>query len=489
VTAYPAWTPASRPGIVPLHPYGFGTILTRSFTALRHNPRVLLGFALVVQTVAYVILSAAVAAAAIASFSRLDTLREGTDDFNAVLAGSIALTAIVALVLGVAASGLSVLVQGVVVAEVAHAVVAEKPTLKVIWRRVRPVFWRLIGYAALTFAAVLVVLAVLAGIVVAISFALLPVGILVGILLALACIPLYLWLATKLFLVPSVIILEGTGIRAGIARSWRLTRGRFWSTLGVLVVISVAFSVVAQIISFPLSMGASFLSTLIAPTGSPEPGAIAGFIVVQLIGQAGILLVQCIALVVQSTSAVLVYVDARMRVEGLDQDLASYVDARDSGVDDLPDPYLVGIGRTVAPVQQWGVPGAPAGWGPPSAPPYGAAPTGQPYGAAPTGQPYGAAPTAPPYGAAPTGQPYGTPPAGQPYGAAPTAAAPYGAAPPPPPAPTLQAPMAPAPMPPADEHAGGSVPSADTTDGDAPHPAAPPSTTTWTAPGARADDA
>ena len=47
MTAYPAWTPASRAGIVPLHPYGFGTILGRSFVALRHNPRVLLGFALV----------------------------------------------------------------------------------------------------------------------------------------------------------------------------------------------------------------------------------------------------------------------------------------------------------------------------------------------------------------------------------------------------------------------------------------------------------
>ena len=122
------------------------------------------------------------------------------------------------------------------------------------------------------------------------------------------------------------------------------------------MVISVGFSVVAQIISIPLSLGTSLLSTVIAPTGSLEPGAIASFIGVQLIGQAGILLVQCIALVVQSTSAVLVYVDARMRVEGLDHDLASYVEARDAGVEDLPDPYLVGIGRTIAPVQPWGAP-------------------------------------------------------------------------------------------------------------------------------------
>ena len=60
MTAYPAWTPASRPGIVPLHPLSFGTILGRSFVALRQNPRVLLGFALVVQTVAYLLVLAAI---------------------------------------------------------------------------------------------------------------------------------------------------------------------------------------------------------------------------------------------------------------------------------------------------------------------------------------------------------------------------------------------------------------------------------------------
>ena len=47
MTSYPQWTPASRPGIIPLHPLTFGTILGRSFAALRHNPKVLLGFGLV----------------------------------------------------------------------------------------------------------------------------------------------------------------------------------------------------------------------------------------------------------------------------------------------------------------------------------------------------------------------------------------------------------------------------------------------------------
>ncbi|KQR21146.1 glycerophosphoryl diester phosphodiesterase membrane domain-containing protein [Microbacterium sp. Leaf151] len=395
MTAYPAWTPASRPGIVPLHPYGFGTILGRSFVALRHNPKVLLGFALITQAVAYIVLTAAVAAAAVASFTRLDTVAPGSDDFDAILAGSVVLTGATALVLGVATGALSVVVQGVVVAEVAHAVVAEKPSLKAVWARVKPVVWRLIGYSALTVLATVVAIGALAGIVALLVMSVLWLGILFGVLAVLGLVVVSLWLAAKLYLVPSAIILERAPVFRAIGRSWRLTRGRFWSTLGVFIVISVAFSIVAQIISIPFSLVGSLLPVIIAPTGESDTGAVVGLIVVQVIGQFGILLVQCIALVVQSTSAALVYVNARMRLEALDHDLQTYVEARDAGATELDDPYLVGVGRLVArpaPMpygavggqQEYIAPGGPAGYG--GQPGY-AAPGGQPGYGGPVGQP------------------------------------------------------------------------------------------------------
>ncbi|MGN7186567.1 glycerophosphoryl diester phosphodiesterase membrane domain-containing protein [Microbacterium enclense] len=450
MTAYPAWTPASRPGIVPLHPYGFGTILGRSFVALRHNPKVLLGFALIAQTAAYLILTAAVAGAAVASFTRLDTVAPGSDDYDAILAGSIVLTAATALVLGVATGALSVIVQGVVVAEVAHAVVSEKPTLKAVWGRVKPVVWRLIGYSALTLLATVVALGVLAGIVALLVMSVLWLGILVGILAVLGLIVVALWLAAKLFLVPSVIILERSPVFRAIGRSWRLTRGRFWSTLGVVVVISVAFSIIAQIISIPFSLIGSLVPAILAPTGETESGALIGVIGVQIIGQFGILLVQCIALVVQSTSAVLVYVDARMRVEALDHDLQTYVEARDAGATDLDDPYLVGVGRVVARPAPFGAQeqsgyGGVSGYGAPAAYPVYAAPAGSPGYGAPAGTPGYGAPAGTPGYAAPAGTP--------------GYAAPAGDAPPPPPVPAPTAPPT-------------------------PHPRSP---TTWAAPGSNGD--
>lgn len=435
MNAYPAWTPASRPGIVPLHPYGFGTILGRSFVALRHNPKVLLGFALVVQALASIVLTAAIAGVAIASFSRLDTVPAGSDDFDAILTGSIVITAATTLVLGLASGALSVVVQGVVVAEVAHAIVAEKPTLRATWARVKPVFWKLIGYSALVLTATVLAVGLLAGIVALLAIAVVWVGILVGILALIALIPLYLWLTPKLFLVPSVIILERAPVFRAIGRSWALTRGRFWSTLGVVVVISMTFGIVAQVISIPLGLVSGIVPGILAPTGDDSVTAIVSLIVVQIIGQFGILLVQCIALVVQSTSAVLVYVDARMRVEALDHDLRNYVEARDAGAADLTDPYLVGVGRVVArpaPVPAGPVPAFAGYAAQPGYPAQARYPAQPGYGVQP-GYPVQAGPATPPYAApaqAPATPPYAAP-------------APAPAAPPAPPAPPASSPAAP----------------------------------------------
>jgi hypothetical protein len=363
VTAYPAWTPASRPGIIPLHPLGFGTILGRSFAALRQNPRVLLGFALIVQTLAYLVVLGAVLAVMWASFSRLDTLRPGTDEYDTVMAGSIAVTAIAGIVLGLVAGALSIIVQGIVVVEVTHAAVAEKLTLGALWRQLRPVAWRLIGYSLLVVLAVVAIVAVVAIGVVAIGVAALPAAIVLTILLILAAIPLAWWLQIKLLLAPAAIIVEHATILQAVSRSWTLTRGRFWPALGIILVISLIFGAVAQVVSLPFSFLSMGLTTIIAPTGDPEPSAIIGVIATALLTQVLTLLLQSVAVVVQATATSIIYIDCRMRREGLDLDLLGYVERRDAGATALADPYREHIGRA-APARGWpasgyGGPGSP----------------------------------------------------------------------------------------------------------------------------------
>jgi len=474
VTAYPAWTPASRPGIIPLHPLTFGTILGRSFSALRQNPRVLLGFALVVQTVAYIVVLVAVLGVMWASFSRLDTLTEGTEEYNTVLAGSIGLVAVTGFVLGLAAGALSVIVQGIVVLEVTHAAVAEKLTLGALWRQLKPVAWRLIGYSLLVILAVTALVAVVVLGVVGVAVVAPPAAIGLTILLVVGAIPLTWWLMIKLLLAPSAIIVEHATILQALSRSWTLTRGRFWPALGIIVVISVIFGAIAQVVSLPFSFLSAGLTTIIAPTGASEPSAIIGVIVTVLLAQVVTLLLQSVAVVVQSTATALIYIDCRMRREGLDLALLAYVERRDAssraslstsaGGTALADPYREHVGRAIAP-RGWS--GAPAGFAGYAA--------GYAYGAYPGQQvptPPGtyppAAGTYPPAAGAYPQPPYARQPA-------PGVHTGQGAHPVPPQA-------APAPAQPA--AASGSPETAVTPEGQEP---APPSPTNWAAPGASQD--
>ncbi|RLK47728.1 glycerophosphoryl diester phosphodiesterase membrane domain-containing protein [Microbacterium telephonicum] len=402
MTAYPSWTPASRPGIVPLQPLGFGTVLGRSFTALRHNPRVLLGFAMGVQLLAVLIVAGAGLGLGMLTFSRLASLQPGSEDFEAVMTGSTALMIVMGIVLSVASTALTVVVQAVVVLEVTHAVVAEKLTVRQLWRQVRPALWRLIGYSLLLLAVIVVAVVIAAAVFFALSVAIGPAAIVPVLLLVIATIPLWLWLSTKLMLVPAVIVVEGAGIRAAIARSWRLIRGRFWVGLGVTVVVSLVFGTLAQVVSLPLTFAALGISTALSPTGDPEVGAFVTLVIVTLITYALTFVIQSISLVVLATATTLVYVDCRMRHEGLDLDLLAYVERRDAGETGLADPYLLHIGRSLP---RWAPPVAASPYAAAAAP----APPSPPVTRAPV--PFGAPPPAP---AAPVPAPAGVPTPGAP---------------------------------------------------------------------------
>ncbi|MBO3662052.1 hypothetical protein [Microbacterium stercoris] len=337
-----SWRPAPRPGLVPLYPFGFSTALGKSFSALRGNPKVLLGFAVTVQTLAMLLGLGIIGLVAVATFSRLDTVEEFTPDYDAIMAGSIAIVAVTGFVVSLAISALSVIVQGVVVAEVSKAVVGERASLGTLWAMVRPRFWSLTGFFLLQMAAFIVVLAILA-VPTVLGVAAEAYGwIGLTVVLGLAAIPLYAWLGTKLYLVPSVIVLEQAGPIAGIRRSWVLTRRRFWPTFGVMILISVIMSVASSITSAPLQLLSGFLPAVFVPFGEGDGdvgSTIALVVGLSLATSALQLLVSAITTIVSGTGGALMYVDARMRHEALDLRLQSYVEQRELGSISLPDPW------------------------------------------------------------------------------------------------------------------------------------------------------
>ncbi|MFV0407224.1 MAG: glycerophosphoryl diester phosphodiesterase membrane domain-containing protein [Propioniciclava sp.] len=404
MSAYPRWTPASRPGIIPLRPLEFGTILGRSFAALRHNPRVLFGFAVLVQSVFLILTTGALVALTIHFSGRLETVSPTSEDYNTVVIGTLALIGLLSLALSIPAIMLNVVVQGVVVSEVATGVLAEKQGLGQLWKRVRPAFWPLVRYTVLIiFGAVLVI-----GSIVALMVFGTPVNpgmVLLAMLLVLAATPVFLWIATRLILVPAVLVLEGAPVLGAIARSWRLIRGRFWVAFGVNVCISGLFGILSQIVALPAALLSSMLGAVIAPTGDSSQLTFGGVLSLVL-SQALVLVVQAVSVVVLGTANSLVYLDCRMRREGLDLDLLAYVDNRDQGITDLPDPYRANIGRELA-RPPW-PPAPPFPGYPHQQPP---PPPGNPASAsflAPGSHPWSAPPNLPP----PPGQtPYPPPPA------------------------------------------------------------------------------
>ncbi len=444
------WTPAPKKGIIPLHPLTFGMLLGKAFSALRHNPKVLFGFAVVIQLVVVLATAGVMGVVFYTTFSRLETLSPSSPDFEAVFAGTIALNIVAGLAVGLASIAFTAMMQGVVAAEIGYAAIGVKATLRMLWRRMAPAFWRLAGFASLSVVAVFGAMAIAAGIIGAMVAGgmggtpeFVGIIVLVVVLMILAAIPLTVWLSTKLLLVPSVLVLERARFRDAFVRSWRLTRGRFWVAFGVMFLISAIMGLAMNVVSVPLGLFSSLFGSVIAPTGATEPSAVIGVVFSIIAPQLLLLVLQAITLVVQSTGGALVYLDCRMRYEGLDQTLLSYVERRDLGwtAEQQGDPYVVDPARAVGSTP------------PPRQVPEHVMMT-QGYGYPP--QPYPPAYPAqqhPPYPPAPQPYPYPYPP--QPP-AAPTATPlTQGFAPPPPASPPAPAtpPAAPVPPParPADE--------------------------------------
>ena len=383
----PGWAPAARPGLVPLYPYGFGTIMGRSFAALRGNPKVLLLFVVGVQTLAMTLYLAALGGLSYLAYARVETVDPSSAEFDELMWGATAIMFLGAIVLGLALAAVTTIAQGVVVAQVAHASLAEQAPFGRLWKRVRPAFWRLFGYSFLQAGAVLLALAVLAVPLVFLGLANTPVTwVLFVVLIFLEIfggIVAYAWLATKLFFVSAVIVLEGVRPFRAIARSWQLTKGRFWQTFGVAALLYLVTNIASGVISGVLSLFAPLISASIIPFGEGEPtggvAAVLGFLFLAITSILSFVIAS-IMTIVTGAGSVLTYIDARMRDEGIDLRMRRYVESGG----ETADPYAFIEGSTPSPYA------TPAGYTPPT---YGPLPPTPQYGQYAPG--YGPAPHSP----------------------------------------------------------------------------------------------
>jgi hypothetical protein len=337
-----------------------GTILGGSFRVLRRNPRPIVGFSLIIHAV-LALLGVVVTGNAIGSLtSLLGQVGSGTAPSAAATGGLFLADLTEFAVAAVSLVGTQIL-QGIITIEVARGTVGEKLPLRALWARARGRLLVLVGWAfalvGLVLAVVIAASIVVVIVVVAISAsgnstaALVVAGIL-AIVLFLGGLMLALWLGIKLSLVPSILVLERLTLGKAMRRSWSLTREYFWRTFGIEILVWAMLAVAGQIIQSPVAIVGLILGGISNPTGSSTGALLSSLSVTQIASEVVGELVATVTTIIQTASTALIYIDLRMRKEGLDLALMKFVDARSAGEVDLPDPYLT----VPAPAQFNGVP-------------------------------------------------------------------------------------------------------------------------------------
>ena len=318
------WLARPKPGIVPLRPISLGEMLDGAFQAIRTNPRTMIGVSAVVVAVA-TLLSSLPTAALLVDASGND-LFDPTAGPDASDVGGFFLDILRAQLPGYVVLLLATAVLGALLTvAVSNAVLGVRTGAGALWQRVRG---RVGGVLALAVLVTLLNLAVL-GVCLGPGIAVIRYGdpltggllVLGGLLPAVAGT---LTLTSKLGLAAPALLLEDRSPTAALARSWQLTRGSFWRVLGILVLTGIIQGIGASIVSTPFGILGTILS---GGFGDPDPySSFTGNLVQLLVGGVGQTIGGAVFYPFSAAVTTLLYLDLRMRREGLDVELVRHVE-------------------------------------------------------------------------------------------------------------------------------------------------------------------
>jgi hypothetical protein len=307
-----------RRGIVPIKPLGLGDVLEGAFRAIRHNPRVMIGLTLlvVIVTTAVSVLPASLGLAVLVPLDAADA----PVDVDPVSLVSALLGLLGASVIGWLGA---VVVTGLLTVSVSESVIDRRIGLMEAWRRARgrllPLAVQGLLLAVVLFpAAVLAFAVVVGGILIgavaggnAAGVAGGVAGAIIGLVVTLPAGLPVVWLTVRWSLAPVPLVLERASVLGALGRSWRLVRGKFWRTLGILLLANVLISIIAQIITTPVAIAGGILPALAPESQALLVGSLA--LTYGVSSLVGVLIYPFLAAVVT-----LLYIDRRIRTEALD---------------------------------------------------------------------------------------------------------------------------------------------------------------------------
>jgi hypothetical protein len=223
--------------------------------------------------------------------------------------------------------------QGILVIPIARAVINQKTSFGQAWRLARGRILPLLGFGLLSFAAGLVGLLLLVGISALAIGGLEEYSAFVIVPLVIGALVVMVWITVKLVVAPAALMLEGAGPWSSIKRSWLLTRGNWWRTFGIVVLTSIIVSIIASVISTPLTFAVSLIFGFSSST-SATPDALDSLPALAAT-QAITALFTAIGYAFQAGVTSLLYVDLRIRREGFDVVLMREHEQAGSGPTDV----------------------------------------------------------------------------------------------------------------------------------------------------------
>lgn len=329
-----AYAPPPKPGLIPLHPLSFGQLLGGAFQSIRYNPRATIVPALIVSVVQNALTVGLTYGIGLSTFDRVQRATNEADQ-AAIAAGGVAIGGAAFLAVLVVTVVATALLQGLITRVVADGVLGKRPTAGEALRAAARRFWPLIGFSAILTVIMLVLVLVLAatvvGLLVAFSSVADDIGVVYAVLaaipVAIALLVVYFFFTIKFAFAPSIIVLERGTVFASIARSWRITRRAFWRTLGLVALVTTMVSVAGQIVSLPFTILGGAVTGLLFPNAGSD---VTSQLLTGLAGSSPALVVAVIVSgigqIATVSALVLIYLDRRMRTEGLDLDLQRWVE-------------------------------------------------------------------------------------------------------------------------------------------------------------------
>ena len=210
----------------------------------------------------------------------------------------------------------SQILTGMLTVVVGRSVLGEQITAGEAWRRTLPRLPAIFGATLLFFLIIFGLWAVYLGIGVALVAGNIPNGAAIGYFLVagVTVIGLTVWLWTSFILANQVVVLERTGPARALGRSWRLVRGSFWRVFGIALLTQLVVGIASTILQVPFSIPAGIITSHAgAPLHPP--------ILAVVIGTIGTIVGRAVTGALLAGVYVLLYVDLRMRKEGLDMAL------------------------------------------------------------------------------------------------------------------------------------------------------------------------